>query len=347
MKKNILQVGINLGGWISQYPAYEHRHFQSFIIKDDITRIADWGFDHVRLPIDYPVLENDENPGQYLEQGFSYIDNCVHWCEENGLNIIIDLHKAPGYAFDDLGKASLFNDIRMQQRLINIWQAIASRYGEKPNRIALELLNEITLSSSDPWNALYPKLIDTIRPLAPQSLIIIGGNQYNAADQMQYLQILDDDNILYTFHHYSPLVVTHYHAPWLNFTEEYRHMISYPGQGKAPEPGFMDRYPQWNYSDEFSDEVYFDKVYQAEKILPALDFSRKINQPVYCGEFGVIDVAPLQNRLNWTRDFIELLIESKVGRALWSYKALDFGLVDGDGKVVSEELVKIAAMTEE
>jgi aryl-phospho-beta-D-glucosidase BglC (GH1 family) len=47
-----LKIGINLGGWISQYKYFDPRHFDTFITKEDIRRISDWGFDHIRLPID-------------------------------------------------------------------------------------------------------------------------------------------------------------------------------------------------------------------------------------------------------------------------------------------------------
>ena len=343
MKKNALQVGINLGGWISQYPKLDHDYFGRFITQDDIRRIADWGFDHVRLPVDYPVLEQDDQPGQYLEQGFAYIDNCLAWCKQAGLKMILDLHKAPGYAFDDLQRASLFADTTMQQRLIDLWQFMSARYSTESEWVAYELLNEITLPDSAPWNALYPKLVQTIRNNTAQHLIIIGGNQYNAAHELQNLILMQDNNILYTFHHYLPLVVTHYQAPWLEFTAEYRELVPYPGKSIPAQPGFMDRYPWCKGMDEFSPDIHFDKNYLQEKIAPALEFSERIGQPVYCGEFGVIDRAPIQNRINWTRDCVELMQEHKIGYALWTYKALDFGLVNIDGQVVSEELVKVAA----
>ena len=343
MNKESLQVGINLGGWISQYPNYDHEYFASFITQKDIQRIADWGFDHVRLPVDYPVLEQDDQPGQVLEQGYGYIDDCLAWCKQAGLKMILDLHKAPGYAFDDLQQASLFSDQTMQQRLIHLWKIIAARYAQESEVVAYELLNEITLPDSAPWNALIPRLLASVRAVAPQQIIIIGGNRYNAAHELQNLDLIQDGHILYTFHHYLPMVVTHYQAPWLEFTSEYRELVAYPGQSIPPQPGFFERHTWCNGMDEFNTGVVFNKAYQEEKIKPALDFADRIGQPVYCGEFGVIDRAPMENRLNWTRDMVALMNENHIGRAYWTYKALDFGLVDLDGTIVSDELVKIAA----
>ena len=52
------QKGVNLGGWISQFKEYDLNHFSSFITEKDISDIASLGFDHVRVPVDYNVLED-------------------------------------------------------------------------------------------------------------------------------------------------------------------------------------------------------------------------------------------------------------------------------------------------
>ena len=51
--------GVNLGGWLSQGPL-DKEHLDTFITEKDIARIASWGLDHVRLPIDYDNFENED-----------------------------------------------------------------------------------------------------------------------------------------------------------------------------------------------------------------------------------------------------------------------------------------------
>jgi endoglucanase len=128
------QAGVNLGGWLSQYKTFAHSHFQTFITSVDIRQIAGWGLDHVRLPIDYPVLESDDAPGDYLEQGFEYIDNCLTWCQDAGLGLVLDLHHPPGYSFTNTLEPetehlnTLFLAEAAQQRFIGLWEAITRRY---------------------------------------------------------------------------------------------------------------------------------------------------------------------------------------------------------------------------
>ena len=81
-----LDKGINLGGYLSQC-THSSEHYKEFITKNDIIKIADFGFDHVRLPIDYNVIE-DEN-GNAIEDGYCLLSDIVSWCKENELNIIL------------------------------------------------------------------------------------------------------------------------------------------------------------------------------------------------------------------------------------------------------------------
>ncbi len=344
MDKKSLQVGINLGGWISQYPAYDHQYFRTFITSSDIQRIADWGMDHVRLPVDYPLLEDDDRPGVYKDSGFEYIESCLEWCQQNGLRVILDLHKAPGFAFDALDQATLFESPAKQERFIELWSAIARHFvGRLDDMLAFELLNEIVLPDSGPWNKLVKRTIARIRSIDPRRLIVVGGNYYNSASELQNLDAIEDANILYTFHYYLPLTITHQKAPWVPPLAEYDRALEYPGQQAVGLETVLNNYPSGIYQLNREIGICFDQNYLRAVLQPALDFSEHTQQPLYCGEFGVIDRASLPTRLNWTRDFIGLLNQFGIGRACWTYKGIDFGLVDNDGKVISQELVEVAS----
>ena len=67
--------GINLGGWLSQCDYSEDR-LNNFIKEEDIAKIASWELDHVRIPVDYNVLE--EEAGVYKESGFAHIDREIN-----------------------------------------------------------------------------------------------------------------------------------------------------------------------------------------------------------------------------------------------------------------------------
>jgi endoglucanase len=342
MNKKALQLGVNLGGWISQYLAYDPQHFKTFITAEDIKRIAKWGMDHIRLPVDYPVLEDDRQPGHYKEGGFEYIESCLEWCQANGLRVILDLHKAPGFAFDQSERATLFSSSDLQERFLGLWTAIARRFmGRMGDMLAFELLNEIVLPDNGPWNSLVKKTVERIRTLDSQRLILVGSNFYNSADELQNLDILDDSNILYTFHFYLPMTITHQRASWVRPVFEYNRQLEYPGEQADGFESIVEKYPGLRFEGEVG--IRFDKEYLRAALQPALDFSQRSGQSTYCGEFGVYERASMSTRLNWTRDVAELLDQFDIGRAYWTYKDLDFGLLDKNGQVVNQELLEIAS----
>ncbi|HCE46214.1 MAG TPA: endoglucanase [Lentisphaeria bacterium] len=339
------KVGTNLGGWLSQYEKYDHAHFKAFIKEDNISQIASWGMDHVRLPVDYPLFEDDEKPFAYKESGFDYVNQCLEWCEKHGLNLVIDLHRAPGFTFDSHETCSLFDKPEQQQRFISLWKEIARRFSSKKKPgIIFELLNEIALPSSDPWNRLAAKTIKSIREIDSGHLIMVGGNDWNATWALKDLPIFDDAKMVYTFHFYEPLPFTHQRASWLKESVAYDKILDYPGElpGLAE---FLDK-NQWcrKRFDRYNG-VHMDKDFLKKDLEPALDFISNNGLPLYCGEFGVIEISPRKSLHNWYRDFVGLLKENNIGRACWSYKGMNFSLVDYKNKIVDEELIKIVSGT--
>ena len=82
--------GVNLGGWLSQCDYSEDR-LNNFIKEEDIKTIAGWGLDHVRLPVDFNIFEN--NDGSRKEDGYVRVANAIGWCKKYNLNMILDVHK--------------------------------------------------------------------------------------------------------------------------------------------------------------------------------------------------------------------------------------------------------------
>ena len=334
------EAGVNLGGWISQYRHFDEAHFETFITEPDIQRIRSWGMDHVRLPVDYPVLEADEAPGVYREAGFRFIDKCLEWCRRAELGIIIDLHRAPGYSFGTLDTNTLFTSDEAQQRFIGIWTTMAERYRDRDAGVQFELLNEMVDKDSERWNALAHRTITAIRAIDPTRTIVYGGNRYNNVGQLKNIELVrDDTHIVYTFHFYHPHLFTHQHASWSKITRDYNHDVEYPGALPDFEE-FVAEHPEYGSRDEPS---VFDRDYLMEALEPAAAFQRQTKLPLYCGEYGVIDVAPPDSRIRWHRDFVGLLREMGIGRAVWSYKGMSFALVTRDGNLVSQELVDIVS----
>ena len=135
---------------------------------------------------------------------------------------------------------------------------------------------------------------------------------------------------------------THQRAPWVNFLHPLGQVTEYPGEI----PG-LDAYLEKNPQFKADFAPYLGKTMNLDMLRyflqPALDWLQETHLPLYCGEFGVIDHAPLESRLRWHRDFIGLLREHGIGRAVWSYKEMNFALVRADGSLVSKELIRLVS----
>ncbi len=338
--------GVNLGGWLSQYATYDHDHFRTFITRADIEQIASWGIDHVRLPVDYPVLESDDAIGVPREDGYAYIDQCLEWCADAGLAVILDIHEAPGFTFrndleeGDAASNTLFTDAAVQDRFVALWQTIVRRYVDSPVPLVFELLNEVTLPDNGPWNALASRTVDAIREVAPEAVIMIGGTHNNAVKGLAGLVEIDDPHIVYTFHTYEPLYFTHQNAPWAEGPRRWGGSPSYPGYLDGLSE-WLDSNPQHNQFREDHVDRRMDRELLAEVVAPAVAFAKRTGRDIYCGEFGVADWVEPASRRAWLADFLGLLREHGIGFGLWTYKAMDFGLVDLRGDVVDAEYLAV------
>lgn len=304
--------GVNLGGWLSQCD-YRTEHLDNFITEKDFEKIASWGVDHVRIPIDYNILQDDE--GKVKESGFAYIDKALEICDKYNLNAVIDLHKTVGYSFDKGEKETgFFYNIKYQERFYSLWAELAARYGNS-GKIAFELLNEVTDKAySQKWNEIIKECIKRIRILAKDTVIIVGGYWNNSADAIKDLDAPYDDKVVYNFHCYDPMVFTHQKAYWVDNADVSREM-SYEESGYSTD----------NFIKAFKE---------------AYEIAQKNGTVLYCSEYGVIDKATPEDTLKWYKDINEAFEHYGISRCAWNYKEKDFGLSDERLSDIIGEIIK-------
>src|ERR1700722_1942956 len=74
---------------------------ENWIQPRDFNIIKSWGFNVVRLPIYYDLLEDDATPGQFRPDAFKWLDRAVNMATTAGIYVILDLHGAPGGQSND------------------------------------------------------------------------------------------------------------------------------------------------------------------------------------------------------------------------------------------------------
>ena len=320
--------GVNLGGWFSQVDCIEEKdpqgfpglkaHMASFLGAEDLRRLRGWGFNHVRLPVDYFNFFH----GASLEQdseAFVLLDKAIAEIHRAGLMVMLDLHKCPGHDFHNgtVAEQPFFSDPVCRADSRKVWSVLAERYGDNEMTM-LEILNEPTARDSAVWDRVKDEMFWHIRKAAPKSTIVVGSNKWNSACEFAHLTPMEDDNVLYSFHFYNPVVFTHQKAPWIQ-GDAFRQTLVYPGTYELPAE-LHKRLP--------TDSGRWDKARMERELDAVLQFRAKYKVPVACGEFGVYAGGPDRaSQLNWMRDFLEILAGAGIGYSYWNYKNLDFGVL--------------------
>ena len=132
-----------------------HRHWNTFITKDDFQWLTGVGINAVRLPVGHWLFGNNypyhrsygENRYPFVEGGLAIVDQVMHWAEELDLAVILDLHAAPGCqnGFDNGGIMDVCEWHTQQEYIehaVNFVGGLAERYQDTPALHAIEVLNE-------------------------------------------------------------------------------------------------------------------------------------------------------------------------------------------------------------
>ena len=321
------QKGVDLGGWFSQCDYTESR-YDTFITEADFAVIRSWGCDHVRLPVDYDLLEDKYGTPQ--EKGYERLEQAVGWARKNGLNMVLDLHKTAGFSFDPgEQEAGFFENEKYQERFYALWERIARRFGKDADMLAFELLNEVTEQQYGPvWNRIATECIRRIRVHAPVTKILMGGYWHNSAAAVKDLPEPYDENIVYNFHCYEPHIFTHQGAYWMPtmdtafripVTATFGEMATATRRMLGGAVVDLDAKP----ADGRLSSGFFEDFF-AE----AVSVAQARNVPLYCGEYGVIDNASPEDTLIWYQAIHAAFEKYGIGRAAWSYRQMDFGLSD-------------------
>jgi hypothetical protein len=159
----------------------------SWMTERDWDRIKALGFNVVRLPFIYSIVEDENNPYNLRSDAWQYLDQAIARAEARGIYVILDLHGAAGSQGNEqhsgcAGRNWYWNGGNghpasyYQDRTSWLWQQIAAHYRDNNTVAAYGLLNE-------PWGTNASTLADNeyflaqqIRPVDPTHIILLHGH---------------------------------------------------------------------------------------------------------------------------------------------------------------------------
>ena len=178
---------------------------KNFVSRADIDQIADWGFNHIRLPFHYKQFHTEDGSTPI---GYEIVDSLLSWCEPYNMYVILDMHCAPGAQnggpiSDSDGIARLWLEEDKKELTVEIWREIAEYYSDNTLIGGYDLINEpvlpqgVTLSE---FKQLYIDITQAIREVDQNHIVFIEGNWYGT--DFSGLTPPWDDNMSYSFHKY-------------------------------------------------------------------------------------------------------------------------------------------------
>jgi len=260
----------------------------------------DWNANLIRWQLIRHRRATTDDYDEWLEGELQRLDAGLPLCEKCGLMVAVDLHSPPG------GKATvsgyigtddrLFTDRKMQDKFVEVWRRIATRYKNAKAVWGCDLANEpvedFVEDGCDDWHALAERAAKAIREIDPTRAIICEAPPWGSPNSLAEFTPIAVSNVVYSVHMYVPSEFTHQ-----GVHKRGGEPVNYPGPIK----------------DKMWDKAALEKVLQ-----PVVDFQKRYNVHIYIGEFSAIRWAPGDSACRYLKDCIEIF-ESHGWD--WSYHA--------------------------
>jgi endoglucanase len=334
---NLLEYFSTDPDWMKYFP-YKH---DGLFQEDDFRWIRDWGFNFVRLPMDYRFWTDVNDLMNISEKQVEPIDRAIRLGEKYGIHVNICLHRAPGECVLDgmdeaitgihitKEKTNVYEDARTLEAFVHQWTYFTQRYrGIPTERLSFNLVNEpkyrftpaeeAELRTHNPNDTFSRELlhrhelqyvrvaraaINGIREHDPQRLIVTDGYPGAASP----IPELFDTRVIQNCHTYIPALLTHYQCEW--------------ARSSVPSDTPLPTWPLKNRQGRV-----YDRAALAAILRPWADPPQQ-GIPIHFGEMGAYKHTPPNVVLAWFDDTLSVLNDLHTGWALWNFRGPD-GILD-------------------
>jgi endoglucanase len=281
--------GVNIIGYDPLWRSRDQARFKVEYFR----MLKDAGFNSVRINLSPFRRMNQTSDFTVPAAWWETLDWAVTNALQVGLMPILDLHEFTSMGNDpEAGKP----------KFLAFWRQVSERFRDAPDTVLFEILNEPNKKlTAELWNQYAQEALALIRKTNPTRTVIIGPAGYNGIGQLAELKLPEDDrNIIVTVHYYSPMDFTHQGASWA---------------GRADKLGV-----EWKGTDA-------EKAAVEKDFAKAQAWAKEHNRPLFLGEFGVYDKAPMESRARYLTFVVAAAQKLGWSWAYWQFDS-DFILYD-------------------
>jgi endoglucanase len=281
--------GVNIIGYDPLWRSRDQARFKAGYFQ----MLKEAGFSNVRINL-APFRRMSQSSDYTLPASWwETLDWAVTNALQSGLMPILDLHE-----FTVMGNDAEAN----KPKFLAFWRQVSERFRDAPETVLFEILNEPNKKlTPELWNEYLGEALAIIRKTNPTRTVIIGPAGWNGIGQLAELKLPEDDrNIIVTVHYYSPMDFTHQGASWAGRTDK----LNVEWKGTEAEKAAVDK--------DFA---------------KAQTWAKEHNRPIFLGEFGVYDKAPMESRVRYLMFVVGAMKKLGWSWAYWQFDS-DFILYD-------------------
>ncbi len=281
--------GVNILGYDPIWRSREQARFQAKHFR----LLKEAGFSSVRVNLQPFRRMNPANGYALGEPWFEVLDWALREAQAQGLRVILDLHE-----YNSLGNDPATNKVKF----LAFWRQLSAHCQNAPESVLFEVLNEPCRKlTPELWNAYLAEALAIIREKNPTRTVIVGPAFWNSIDHLAELELpAADHHLIVTIHYYKPMDFTHQGAAWADRKDKLG--------------------VDWLGTEEdlraINDD--FDK---------AATWAKQHNRPLFLGEFGAYDKAPMESRGRYVSSVARAAEQRGWSWAYWQFDS-DFILYD-------------------
>lgn len=261
---------------------------RSFITEKDFAFMKECGVNVVRVPFNYRLFIDDQNPYEYKETGLRYFDYLLNLCDKYQIYLLPDMHTTPGgqnpdwHADNNTGIPQFWHYRVFRDQVVKLWGYIAAHCKDREYLLGYDVINEpYLIDAPDVLTDFYKDVTQAIRQEDAHHIIFLEGDFF--AMQFDCIHEIVDANTALTFHYYPTV--------W--------------------EPELF--------------EATYDKAARNKKFREILSgiasIREQFGRPVLCGEAGYdIDKENVEHTLELLDETLSMFNEAKISWTLWCYK---------------------------
>lgn len=265
---------------------------RNFVTEADFAFLKECGVNVVRVPFNYRLFIDDQNPYEYKPEGMQYFNYLLDLCEKYQIYLLPDLHTVPGgqnpdwHADNNTGIPQFWHYKVFRDQIVKLWGYLAEQCREREYLLGYDVLNEpYLIDAPDVLTNFYKDVTEAIRQVDSNHIIFLEGDHF--AMQFDCIHEIYDENTALTFHYYPTV--------W---------------EPKLFEPSY-------------------DKEARCAKFREILDHIASIREtfgrPILCGEAGYdIEKDNVEHSLELLEETLSMFNESNISWTLWCYKDAQF-----------------------